>query len=122
MKKLIFTLQLLIATTLVFAGNDKGDENKKESVTTKTEAQYMALSGKVTDQMTGEALTGVKVSIDGLDAKVYTDFDGNFRIESLAPGEYNITTSYVSYNKKQIQKYNTTKEGSHLEIRLQSTH
>lgn len=119
MKKLFLILQLMLASSLIFAVNENG--NKKESKAVPAEAGVMVISGKVTDQMTGEALTGVKVTIDGTDVKVYTDFDGNFRIEKMLPGEYNLTATYVSYDKNQVQKFNPVKDGSHLEIELKSS-
>jgi len=121
MKKFFLVFQLLFITTLLFAANENGNENKKENKTVTNEAGTVILSGKVTDQLTGEALTGVKVTIDGLDAKVYTDFDGNFKFENLVSGEYNFTATYVSYEKNQVQKFNPVKDGSHLHIKLKTS-
>lgn len=64
MKKLIILLQLLLFATVVFAGNDKGVEIKKEPVPVSVESSAMVITGKVTDQTTGEALTGVKVALE----------------------------------------------------------
>ncbi len=80
----------------------------------------MVITGKVVDQMTGEALTGVKVAIEGSDLKVYTDFDGNFRMENVKAGEHQVTATYVSYNRNEVQKFNPRKDGTHLEIKMQS--
>ncbi len=48
--------------------------------------KWLSLSGTVFDFQSGEALTGVEVSIEGTDIKVYTDFDGNFEIDNVKPG------------------------------------
>ncbi|HPJ80034.1 MAG TPA: carboxypeptidase-like regulatory domain-containing protein [Prolixibacteraceae bacterium] len=121
MKKLVIALQLLFFALVVFAGNDKGVENKKESVHAEANATAMVITGKVVDQVTGEALTGVKVAIEGSDIKVYTDFDGVFRFENVKPGEYDLTATFVSYNRNEVQKFNPVKDGTHLEIKMHST-
>lgn len=121
MKKLVIALQLIFFASVVFAGNDKGVENKKESVPAEANATAMVITGKVVDQVTGEALTGVKVAIEGSDLKAYTDFDGVFKFENLNPGEYDITATFVSYNRNEVQKFNPAKDGNHLEIKMNST-
>jgi len=56
-----------------------------------------SLNGKIVDEISGEALVGVKVEVEGLDKPVYTDFDGNFEVKNIYPGKYNISTTYISY-------------------------
>ncbi len=121
MKKLFLIIQMALATGLLFAGNGNNTVNKKENKGVPAEAAVV-ISGKVTDEVTGEALTGVKVTIDGLSIKAYTDFDGNFRFEQLLPGEYSLTATYVSYDRKQVHKINPVKEDRNLEISLKSSH
>lgn len=121
MKKLVIALQLLFLVSVVYAGNDKGVDNKKEPATAAVETAAMVITGKVVDQVTGEALTGVKVAIEGSDLKAYTDFDGVFKFENLNPGEYDITATFVSYNRNEVQKFNPAKDGNHLEIKMNST-
>jgi len=120
MKKLVIALQLVLFASAVFAGNGKGPESKREPVSAGVEASAMVITGKVVDQVTGEALTGVKVTMDGSDMKVYTDFDGNFRIENVKPGEHQVTATYVSYKRNEVQKFNPREDGTHLEIKMQS--
>lgn len=121
MKKLVIALQLLFFASVVFAGNDKGVENKKETVPAEAQALAMVITGKVVDQVTGEALTGVKVAIEGSDLKAYTDFDGVFRFENVKPGEYDVTATFVSYNRNEVQKFNPARDGNHLEIKMNTT-
>lgn len=106
---LLLAILLITATQLVFAGND----NKS---TTAPAAATCSISGKIVDTSTGEALVGVKVSITGTTQVVYTDFDGNFSCNGLNPGNYNIETSYISYESTtfknvviQAEKENTLK-------------
>jgi protocatechuate 3,4-dioxygenase beta subunit len=97
MKKLttLFIAFILVAgiATQSFAANDNNENESSEAMTT-------SLKGKVVDQNTGEALTGVKVEIQGAEKETYTDFEGNFKITSLKPGSYKIVASYISYKEE----------------------
>ncbi len=53
------------------------------------------LYGKVTDAVTGAAIAGVLVSLNGL--QVYTDAGGNYIFEDLEPGEYVLQFSKDGY-------------------------
>ena len=54
------------------------------------------IEGKIFDNTTGEALTGVAIYVDG-DFAGYSDFDGNYIINDLSAGNHEITTSLISY-------------------------
>jgi hypothetical protein len=94
MKKLLFSF-FLLATVVAFAGNTT---TKKES---KAEVAVLSVAGNVIDEVSGEALVGVELTVEGTDLKTYTDFDGHFVIDNLKAGEYKLVASYTSYNKKQ---------------------
>ncbi|GAI60836.1 unnamed protein product, partial [marine sediment metagenome] len=53
------------------------------------------LYGKVTDAVTGEAIPGVLVALNGLE--VYTDAGGNYAFTDLEPGTYTITFEQEGY-------------------------
>ncbi len=53
------------------------------------------LYGKVTDAITGSPISGVLVSLNGL--QVYTDAGGNYIFEDLDPGEYVLQFSKADY-------------------------
>ena len=116
MKKIIITV---IALGLFgFANAEKGDSKSE----TKTEnVQQTELVGKVIDSDTGEALVGVEVKLEGTDVKSYTDFDGNFKFNSVKPGEYNVVASYVSYNKSFIEKFDVGNKNNQVNIKLHSS-
>lgn len=99
MKKLATLIVIVIfSSAIVLAENsneEKESAKKSESAVTTT-----SISGKVFDKISGEALTGVKVSIDGTENTVYSDFDGNFEISNIKPGNHKITASYISYKEK----------------------
>lgn len=61
------------------------------------------ISGKVVDNKTGESLAGVAIAIEGTDLKAYTDLDGNFSINSVDPGNYNLILSLISYKNSLVE-------------------
>ena len=120
MKKTLLTLSLFMAVLFGFAGINGNTENKNKSTETEAANTAVSISGKVIDFNSGEALAGVEVAIEGSSKKVHTDFDGNFKIENLKPGSYNLIASYISYNKSFIEKLDTEKSNKELNIKLQS--
>lgn len=86
---------LFLATIffLVFASSSFATEKGKES----SSAASVKISGKVIDVKTGEALAGVMVKIEDMNLTSYSDLEGNFEIQGLMPGKYNLTTSLISY-------------------------
>ncbi len=59
-------------------------------------AAQFSVSGKVTDQQTGEALAGATISLSNALAAV-SGADGNYRFSNLKPGSYRIKVSYIGY-------------------------
>ncbi len=57
---------------------------------------YGELFGNVTDQ-TGQPVLGASVFLEGTQKGAQTDFDGNYRIENVTPGSYNLIVSYVGF-------------------------
>ena len=115
MKKLFLSIALVALTGIIFA-NAEGTKDKKA---VEQSAPTTTLTGSVVDMQTGEALTGVEVSIEGTDIKAYSDFDGNFTFSNLKPGEYSIVASFISYKKSLVENYNTNTKNS-VNIKLQA--
>ena len=67
-------------------------------------AQTGVICGTVTDAKFKEALIGATVTIEGASVGAIADVDGNFRIENVKPGVYNVVASYVSYNSQTIKE------------------
>ncbi|MDR9418871.1 SusC/RagA family TonB-linked outer membrane protein [Gracilimonas sp.] len=61
-------------------------------------AQTGTLTGTVTSSQTGELLTGVNIFIVELERGAASNIDGNYTIENITPGEYNIRVSYVGFS------------------------
>ncbi len=121
MKKTLLTLSFVAAVVFAFAGNTGNSENKTKSTETVSANAVVSISGKVIDYTSGESLAGVEVAVEGSSKKAYTDFDGNFKIENIKPGSYNLIASYISYNKSFIEKLNVEKSNQQLSIKLQSS-
>ncbi len=98
MKK-IYTLAFLIfiAATVFANGVNESKETGKPG-------QSMVLSGKVTDMESGEALTGVKIEIPGLNIWAYTDFDGTYSVVLPEKGTYKVNYQLITYHKVIEQK------------------
>jgi hypothetical protein len=82
---------VLLFTNIIYAN---GDPNTKDKG---------IISGKVIDNKTGESLVGAIISIEGTEIKTYTDFNGDFLINSVEPGNYNLIVSLISYKKSLIE-------------------
>lgn len=70
-------------------------------------AQTGEIQGKVTDAETGETMPFVNVVINKADIPLVgtsTDFDGIYSLNSVHPGIYTITFSYLGYQKIQVEK------------------
>ncbi len=92
MKKLLIGLLSLMLSVTAIA-----EEKKDGKAGIETGDAAVALSGTVIDAESGELLVGVEVSLEGTEAKTYTDFDGNFSFKNVQPGEYKLVTNYISY-------------------------
>lgn len=66
------------------------------------------LTGKVVDQQTGEELPGATVMVRGTDIKAFTDFNGNFTLDNLEPGIYDLEVVFISYRKAEIKDLKLT--------------
>ncbi|MGB5821780.1 MAG: TonB-dependent receptor [Saonia sp.] len=64
---------------------------------------YGELSGNITDE-TGTPVIGASVFLEGTEKGTQTDFDGNYRIENIIPGSYNLVVSYIGFETQ--TKYN----------------
>lgn len=86
-----YTLLILgfIFSLSTFANNDKT-----------TKAKTFSITGKVIDKQ--DALMGVKVILDGKEVVVYTDMDGNFKINNVKEGNHTLSFDMLSYEEKTI--------------------
>ena len=86
MKKIIILSLLVLVSVILNAQNGK-------------------LVGSVKDAETGEELIGATIIIMGISPSIgmITDFDGNYIVNKIPAGTYNIRCSFISYQKKIIE-------------------
>ena len=109
-------MALMLSVNVLYAHNDKN--KKKENKKSDNEMIY-AISGKIIDKNTGETLAGVNIKIEELGITIFSDLEGQFKIDNIAPGSYTITTNYISYENITIkQNIQTNKPESEILIKL----
>lgn len=112
-------MMLLILSFMMALAVTAGTEEVKKSNNAE-HAAAVALSGKVVDSGSGELLVGVEVKIEETGQKTYTDFDGNFSFAAVKPGEYKLTTSYISY-KQSSEKMELNGKDNQVTIKLENS-
>lgn len=60
-------------------------------------AQLGSISGVVTDAKSGESIIGANIVIEGTSIGAASDIDGNFTIQNVKPGTYNLSISFITY-------------------------
>lgn len=97
MKASLLIVLMVFGLSYSFAAERENNEKKQ------AESQVLSLKGQVIDQQTKEALVGVKVVLEGTKKVAYTDFDGNYQFDNMKAGEYQLTASYISYEKATVE-------------------
>jgi len=115
MKKIaLITLCFLSASIILANKTNDGDNKILKEKSTSTQIQ-----GKVIDKITGEALAGVKIQLEGEDNVFYTDFNGNFTIENVSDKNVNINVSYISYNQNILKEIKTNSSNINIKVELE---
>lgn len=60
-------------------------------------SQTGTIKGTVKDKLSNEAIIGANIVLVGTESGTSTDFDGNYIIEGLKPGLYDVQVSYLGY-------------------------
>lgn len=60
-------------------------------------SQTGTIEGRVFDEINNESIIGANITIIGTTNGASSDIDGNYKIENLTPGLYNIEVSYLGY-------------------------
>ncbi len=71
-------------------------------------AQTGAIRGSIKNAINNEVLPSVTVIIQGTTIGVLSDFDGNYSIEKLKPGFYNVEFKYIGYKSKVVYEVQVT--------------
>jgi hypothetical protein len=85
-------------------------------------AQTGVIRGNIKDASTKETLIGATVVLQGTTIGATTDFDGNFRIDKVASGNYNLVISYISYDNEivRVEVGNGKEANVNIELKLAS--
>lgn len=83
--------------------------NKKENV----KNAPFTVSGRITDESTGETLIGVSVTVKGTTQGTITDIDGNYSL-NVPNQNVNLVFSYIGFTKAELQAQKT------LNVKLKS--
>ena len=62
------------------------------------------ISGTVIDK-NNNPLIGANINLKGTFMGSTTDFNGNYRIDNIDPGKYQLLVSYIGYKSQQIELY-----------------
>jgi outer membrane receptor for ferrienterochelin and colicin len=73
-------------------------------------AQTGRISGKVVDKETNESLPFASVVIQGTTTGALTDDNGDFAIENLKPGLYNLQASFINYKQQVLFEIEVTND------------
>jgi hypothetical protein len=65
-------------------------------------AQVGTIKGVIKDEKNGDAIIGGNIVIEGTSIGAATDVDGNFIIQKVKAGKYNLVITYLSYVTKTI--------------------
>jgi hypothetical protein len=71
-------------------------------------SQAGRISGKVVDQDTGEPLVGANIILIGTSLGAATDINGEYLINNVSAGEYNVRASYIGYQDVTLTKLTVT--------------
>ncbi len=99
MKKILTLIVTAAVGCSVLMANSNKNAIAVNSV--KATSTVAMITGSVVDRVTGEPLTGVCIFLPEIAKTVYTDFEGNFKINNLQPGKYTIKPRFISYDQNQ---------------------
>ncbi len=80
MKKTIIMILLMLLTSVQFVAQNNG-----------------SIAGNIVDKETKQTIPGVNILLEGTYYGAATDFDGNYKMNDVAPGEYTVKISFIGY-------------------------
>ncbi len=67
-------------------------------------SQAGAISGRVTDQLTGEPVPSVRVGVFGTNFTTQTDADGRYRLRQIRPGRYRVIFRGIGLQPQDVEE------------------
>ena len=83
-------------------------------------AQTGTIKGTVTDSETGETLIGTNIILQGSTIGTLSDFDGNYVLADVKPGDYNVVFSFISFEQQIIRVKVKANEVSTVNVVMKS--
>ena len=84
-------------------------------------SQGGVIKGKVFNKLNNESIPFANVVIDGTTKGTTTDLDGNYTINGLEPGTYNINVSYLGFKPFNEYEIMVTNFKASLDIALEES-
>lgn len=85
-------------------------------------AQQGVIKGRVFDQLSNEPIAFANVALQNTNLGAVSDINGEYRIDGISPGLYNVQTSYVGYKPRTIFEVQVfANKPSNVNIGLEST-
>ncbi|MGB4929343.1 MAG: carboxypeptidase-like regulatory domain-containing protein, partial [Chitinophagales bacterium] len=75
---------------------------------TALQAQTGKIYGTVTNSINNEALPFVTIILSGTTYGTQSDIDGNYSVENIPPGLYNVEFSFIGFKKKTLFEVQVT--------------
>lgn len=109
----------LIYIALLFIGAEFTSAQVLERMREKQAADGTAgkITGRVVDENIGEGLPSVNILVKGTYYGASTDFDGNYKIDRINPGTYNIDVTLLGYKSVQYSGIKV-EQGKTLELNV----
>ena len=102
MKTTFLIIAIAFLSITAYADNNKSSKNVKTNKTEAVEkANFVNVSGIITDKKSNESLAGASIYIDG--TKYYSDLDGNFTIQNIKPGKHTVKVEFISYQSVEME-------------------
>lgn len=104
MKPVLFIIVSLLISFSVAADTDSKNNkkvNESESISVIEKANAIQLTGSVVDKKNNEMLAGASILVNG--KKYYSDLDGQFVINDVTPGKYEMVVELISYEPQTLE-------------------
>lgn len=90
-------------------------------ISAEVSSQTARITGKVVEAINNQPVPFATIAIEGTTTGTFSDAEGNFILENVAPGTYNLSVSFVGFKKKMIFEYEATVVNpKFLEVRLEA--
>ena len=113
----IFSVGLLILSKSTNAKGNPGLTNPDKSELD-LEVALTQLNGLIVDEKTGESIAGAEIFLNNKPTGIYSDFEGNFKLEDIPVGNYNLKVEFISYKDKVINDLHLSTTLETLVIKL----